>query len=216
MALPFIGASKTANKGYDQVFGYIFGYTTDPRDPSRETTLQYKESNTSGLHSYYYYIPSSLREVTISGGKISKYAFNNCRRLISVIIGNGGAIWVNEYAFSNCTGLTSIIIPNGVTLIDNYAFYNCSGLTSITIPNSVTSIGYEAFYNCSGLISITIPNSVTSIGDYAFSRCSELTNINFKGTIAQWKAISKGNDWKYNIPSTCKVYCTDGTISINA
>ena len=123
---------------------------------------------------------------------------------------------LNKGAFRNCSGLTSITIPGSVTSIGYGAFYNCSGLTSIEIPNSVTSIGYYAFAYCSGLTSITIWDSVTSIGDYAFAYCRGLATINFNGTIAQWKKISKYTNWKYNVPSTCEIQCTDGTISINA
>lgn len=101
-----------------------------------------------------------------------------------------------------------------MTSIGNYAFVGCKGLTSITIPDSVTSIGERAFEGCSGLTSITIPDSVTSIGGSAFYNCTGLTSITFNGTIAQWKAISKGDYWQYGVPSACKVYCTDGTVSI--
>ncbi len=71
-----------------------------------------------------------------------------------------------------------------------------------------------AFYSCSSLTSITIPNRVTSIGDDAFYNCSSLTSITYNGTMSEWKAISKGSSWQYNVPSTCKVHCTDGDLSI--
>ena len=151
MTLPFVGASKTASNGYDQVFGYIFGY---------ETTF-YSSDSVSGAISqyygnskdYYYYIPSGIKSVTITGGEIP------------------------YHAFYNCSGLTSITIPDGVTSIGGAAFYNCCGLTNITIPDSVTSIGGSAFSGCSGLTSITIPDSVTSIGSVAFYGCVGLTRI---------------------------------------
>lgn len=113
-------------------------------------------------------------------------------------------------------GCKNSIIPadGSVTSIGNYAFSGCTGLTSITIPDSVTSIGGSAFAGCTGLTSVTIPNSVTSIGDYAFFECTGLTDIKFNGTMEQWKAISKGISWEFNVPSTCKVVCTDGTIVI--
>ena len=84
---------------------------------------------------------------------------------------------IGESAFQGCKGLTSVTIGNSVTSIGESAFRNCSGLTSIEIPNSVTSIGKSAFNNCYGLTSVTIPNSVTSIGGFAFSSCTGLTSI---------------------------------------
>ena len=121
---------------------------------------------------------------------------------------------INQYAFYNCTSLTSITIPDSVTSIGASSFERCSRLTSVTIGNGVISIGESAFHNCRGLTSITIPDSVTSISSSAFSYCTGLTNIKFNGTIAQWNAIEKDSNWKYNVPNACNVVCTDGTTSI--
>ena len=176
--------------------------------------------------------------ITIPNGvmAIPTSAFHNCKGLTSVTIPDS-VTSIGSYAFEGCTGLTSVTIPDSVTSIGSYAFRYCYRLTSVTIGNSVTSIGKSAFAGCNGLTSITIPdsvtsigenafdgcyrltsvtigNSVTSIGSYAFYSCAYLTCITFNGTKAQWNAISKGNGWKYNVPSACKVYCTDGTTSI--
>ena len=158
---------------------------------------------------------SNLATVNIGDNvtTIPSYAFFGCRGLTSITIPDS-VTSIGEGAFADCTGLTSITIPDSVTSIGGAAFYNCSGLTSITIPNSVTSIGDGAFYGCTDLITVTIPDSVTSIGGYAFVGCTSLTSITFNGTKAQWNAISKGSDWKVGVPSTCKVVCTDGDISI--
>ena len=104
---------------------------------------------------------------------------------------------IGEGAFSECYGLVSITIPNSVTTIGDLAFGECCDLTSITIPDSVTSIGYAAFGECHGLVSVTIPDSVTTIGEGAFSECYGLTDVYFKGTKAQWDAISIGEDNEY-------------------
>ena len=350
ITIPFIGAKAgvTSSDTYQYPFGYIFG--TSSYTGSIATKQYYYGSSTSSTTYSTYYIPSSLKSVTITGGNILYNAFSNCSRLTNVTIGNsvtsidnsafngcsgltsvtignsvtsighmafsgcagltsvtiGNSVTsignsafsgctgltsitipdsvtsigyaafagtgltditigknvtsIDDYAFSGCagltsvtignsvtsiggaafrgcTGLTSITIPNSVTSIGSWAFdgctgltsvtignsvtsigyqtfYNCTGLTSITIPDSVTSIGHGAFQNCTGLMNITIPDSVTSIGEKAFIWCTGLTTINFNGTITQWKAISKGTDWKYKVPSTCKVVCKDGTISI--
>ena len=135
ITLPFVG------NGSDQThFGYIFGASSYP-DNSK-------------------YVPTSLKEVIITGGTSIGYS-----------------------AFSGCSNLTSIEIPNSVTSIGNSAFYCCSSLTNVEIPNSVASIGYEAFYKCSSLTSITIPNSVTNIGNYAFNGCSGLASIEIPDSV---------------------------------
>lgn len=280
MTLPFVGASVTAYSGYNQVFGYIFGYTISDSSVSG-ATCQYSYGYSGNSKYYHYYIPSSITSVTITGGKIPYCAFNSCSGLTSVTIGNrvtsignqafmgckglasitipDSVTSIGEYAFSGCTGLTSITIPDNVTIIENGAFSDCKRLTSITIPDSVTNIGRHTFAYCSGLTSVTIGNGVTSIGDFAFFGCTELSNvtignnvtsigerafmgcdgltsvtigngvtsigedafygcrgltsITFNGTIAQWNAISKGEEWKHGVPAT-EVVCTDGMIPI--
>ncbi len=141
---------------------------------------------------------------------IESYAFFNCSNLTSITIPDG-VTSIGDYAFYNCVGLTSITIPDSVTSIGDGAFSGCSGLTSITIPDCVTSIGWDAFFGCSSLTSVTIPDSVTSISGRAFSGCSGLTSVKFNGTMAQWKAISKGSWWA-DYTGDFTITCTDGVL----
>ena len=268
MTLPFVGARATAN-GYDQVFGYIFGYEKNDSSSSvLGATYQYMEYS-NGYKYYHYYIPSSIESVTITGGNIPDYAFNNCSGLTSVTIGNGvtsigenafyncrsltsitipdSVTSIGSYAFESCNNLqdiyitdiatwcnisglyslmkygasnkklyinnelvTSIILPNGVTEIPSYAFRYCSGLKSVTIGNSVTSIGDCAFSGCSELTSITIPDSVTSIGSYAFSGCSGLTSVIIPNSVT-----SIGKEAFYGCYKLIEVY-NKSTLSITA
>ena len=73
-------------------------------------------------------------------------------------------------------------------VIDYYEY------TEYTIPDGVTSIDDEAFSECTGLTSIIIPDSVTRIAAGAFAYCEKLTSIKYRGTEAEWEAISKGTD----------------------
>ena len=175
ITIPFVGASiKTASDTYQYPFGYIFG--TSSYTGGVSTQQYYYGSSTSRTTGSYYYIPASLKSVTVTGGNILFGAFYNCSGLTSITIPDS-VTSIGEWAFYNCSGLTSITIPDSVTSIGEGAFEDCSGLTSITIPDSVTSIGERAFYNCSGLTIITIPDGVTSIGSSAFYGCSGLTSI---------------------------------------
>ena len=133
-------------------------------------------------------VPDSLKEVFITGGKN-----------------------IGERAFSCCRWVKNITIPDSVTSIGKRAFIGCSGLTSITIPDSVGSIGDWAFSWCIRLTSVTIPDSVTSIGHCTFYSCRSLTTITYHGTMSQWRAIRKGNDWDKGTPDY-KVHCTDGVL----
>ncbi|MBR3863452.1 MAG: leucine-rich repeat protein [Clostridia bacterium] len=170
ITLPFVGGSASATTESDStLFGYIFGtsnYTGGTATKQHYDSIIYTT----------YYIPKSLKSVTITGGNIHFGAFECCTGLTNITI-SLSVTSVGNRAFSGCTGLTSITIPSSVTSIGSSAFEGCTGLTSITIPSSVTSIGSFAFEGCTGLTSITIPSSVTSIGHGAFSQCSSLESI---------------------------------------
>ena len=189
--IPFVGASKEAT-GYEAVFGYIFGYysnsiMTQHATQSGTSTYQYRISTSF----YYYYIPSSLTKVTITGGNIPRNAFYNCDRLTSVVFPDGMTS-IGASACYNCDRLTSVVIPDSVTSIDSSAFSDCDSLTSVIISDNVTSIGSSAFAYCDSLTSIVISDSVTSIGSLAFDDCESLASVYYKGNVNKWNTISVG------------------------
>ena len=176
ITIPFVGKErKTATDTYQYPFGYIFG--TSSYTGSKATEQSYYGSSTSGTTYTTYYIPTSLKSVTVTGGNI--------------LYG----------AFENCSSLTSVVIGDSVTSIGDSAFYYCNNLTSVVIGDSVTSIGDYAFCGCRSLTSVVIGDSVTSSGWDAFAFCRSLTSIKYRGTPAQWQSISKGDDWNYNTGS---------------
>lgn len=173
----------------------------------------------TSISSFAFYWCTNLESVTIGNGvkSIGEFSFYNCKNLKSITISNSVKI-IDAHAFDGCTSLTSITIPDNVTRIGTYAFAGCSSLTSITIPDSVANIGSHAFAECrnlakvtigngvtsissgtfqlcTNLTSITISKGVTSIGEMAFYSCESLTSIKYRGTEAQWSAITKENNW---------------------
>ena len=134
-------------------------------------------------------IPSKYNGLPVTS--IGSSAFYECSSLTGVVMGDS-VTSIGGSAFNGCSSLTSVVIPDSVTSIDGYAFWRCSSLTSIEIPDRVKSIGDYTFRDCSRLTSVTIGDSVTSIGDWAFEGCSSLTLIKYRGSEAEWKAITKG------------------------
>ena len=210
MTIPFVGESKTASSGYNKVFGYIFGYTTTTSFSSivGGATYQYDSNSTY----YHYYIPTTLKSVTITGGNILYGALYNCSSLTSVTIGDSVQS-IGSYAFQNCSSLTSIEIPNSVTSIGWYAFRDCSSLTSVTIGDSVTSIEFGAFYGCSKLTSVVIGDSVTSIDSFAFEGCNKLTSVNYTGTIDSWVQIEFSDSSSNPLSYAGKLYINNELVT---
>lgn len=165
ISIPFVGASNTAQKGYDQVLGYIFGYKeiTGPFSMviGGDVIEQYvKSSNKEYVH-YAYYIPKSLKNVVISGEMTM----------------------IPDNAFKNCAMLTSITIPDSVTVIRYEAFQYCRMLRNITIPDNVTVICKDAFNGCIGLTNIVLGDGVTNIGENAFNGCEKLVEVHNKSSL---------------------------------
>jgi len=236
ITLPFVGKSIDA-VGPEAVFGYIFNWTTSGKNPySYDDTTNYGGDylNTkygtqpdgtiwqwSGLsnpkysdnyYSRYYYIPTSIRNVTITRQtSIPTAAFNNCSFLETITIPNSTTS-IGAYAFANCSGLKRLNsnvdgvfnIPNGVTQINEYTFDGCSLVTKFTLSNNVESIGKCAFRNCSLVTQfnstvdgqLIIPSSCVSIGDYAFEGFGLMTDLYVPDTV---ETIGRGAFFNCNL-----------------
>lgn len=115
---------------------------------------------------------------------------------------------IKNSAFANCTSITDVTLGNNITIIGESAFAGCTSLTTVELSEGIETIKATAFENA-GLTSITIPSTVTELGNNCFAGCRNLQAIYFNGTMAQWKAIKKGN-MMYLECGTTGAICTDG------
>ncbi|MBQ4443692.1 MAG: leucine-rich repeat protein [Clostridia bacterium] len=211
MTLPFAGKSMTASEGYDQVFGYIFGYTVGEESTEaaciRADNVSYYTSRSEKIDGktttiytpYVYGIPASLQSVVLSGdvdGAIgtdgtTKGSIFRCCAITSVEFGPN-VKYIPDYAFYRCGGLTEVTIPVHVERIGQRAFYYCRNLSSVALNEGLIQIDYGAFSDTDALNTIIIPQSVTTIGSSVFA--DDIGSWNTHLTI-YCMASENGADW---------------------
>lgn len=205
LEIPFVGDSRKTNSDEMQYpLGYIFG--VDNYGGSTKTE-QYYSTDSVWTTSTNYYIPTSLKKVTLHSEYVNYGAFYNCNNLTQVYISDN-VISVDDRAFYGCTSLQynvkddikylgsienpyivaidvtsknvlTLNIDSRCKIILDGAFANCSQIKTVIIPNSVMTIGGGAFSQCSSLESITIGSGVKYIGYLAFHYCNKLTSATF-------------------------------------
>ena len=176
LTVPFVGNKADAvNDG--KLLGYLFG--TASSDGSSYVTMNY---NATGSKSYY--IPNALKTVTVTGDKLSDYAFYGLGIKTVNLTGNVEAI--GDYAFYGMNKLTAYTIPASVKTIGKYAFAECSNLASVdfSAATGLTAIGEHAFDCCDLLgyakdYTLSFPTSLTTVGAKAFYKCGELKAVDF-------------------------------------
>ena len=196
MTIPFVGdeAGKTSSDTYQYPFGYIFG--TSSYTGGEAVGQYYYGGSTSSTTYDIYYIPSSLRSVTVTGGNILYGAFYDCSMLTSVTIGND-VTSIGGSAFSGCSSLKSMTIPfvgdeAGKTSSDTYQYpfgyiFGTSSYTGGTAVwqyyygSSTSSTTSTTYYIPSSLRSVTVTGGNILYG--AFYNCSMLTSITIPDSV---------------------------------
>lgn len=206
ITIPFVGKNIEATAGYQKVFGHIFGYYTvtpytDPDSIISGTVCQYTETNLyypSLFTNYCYYIPQTLRKITLTTSTIvPEGAFRNCNMVDDIILptnitkiereafkgtryytDSDSVVYVQDYLVdARELEADTYTIKEGTKYIAEYAFSNCRELYHIIMPNSVTHIGEYAFNWCDDLVSIKLSNNLRSIENEAFYYCTALEEI---------------------------------------
>ena len=172
--------------------------------------------------------PSIKKAVVSNGiTRIGDYAFRYSNELETVSL-SSTLTSIGAFSFypeqdmkgvkTTARGLTELHIPPSVITIDKCAFCG-TRLTELTVPATVQALGnrvfasciflkllrYEAavipeyaFVECYALINVTLAKTVTEIRSHCFNYCKNLTELKFEGSLADWAAVEKKNNWDGN------------------
>lgn len=113
------------------------------------------------------------------------------RNKIKKVIVESGVTGIGSYAFENCKNLSSVEIGNTVQKIGEGAFSNCLTLKSVTIPSSVDTIAYGAFWWCPDLDTVYFEGNAPEMGEEIFHNMS-LTAY-YVANDKTWTSAKRGN-----------------------
>ncbi|MBO7079385.1 MAG: leucine-rich repeat domain-containing protein [Bacilli bacterium] len=184
LTIPFIGDKRhSITDSYQYPLGYIFSTTSF----TNSTLTKQRYIASSDETDIVYYIPSSLRNITLTEGT-----------------------FIPVGAFYNCSNIRSVTYPYTVTEIGSGAFAYCNNITKAYIPDSSTTLHAHQFEWMSGITTISIPKTITLIEANAITNCKNLATINYAGTKAEFKAIVGEVSWISKCSKVTYVTCSDG------
>ena len=217
ITIPFIGVSRDAKKGYNQLFGYVFG-CTQTNGPHFSGFYYY-----DGKYYYYYGdIPSTLHSITVTSiATIPRNAFNGCSNLTSItILSSDCQIDDSQDAIPSTATIYGYTDSTAAAYAEKYGRTfvsiggNCGknltfrmdldmGILSITGTGAMDSRYFDDspwYAYRTSIRSIRIASGATSIGDFAFYGCSRLTSITIPDSVT-----SIGSDAFYGCSSLASI-----------
>ena len=84
---------------------------------------------------------------------------------------------------------------------------------TITIQEGFEKI-QNGFCHDMNLISVKLPSTLKKIHASPFVNCSKLQKVEYNGTMAQWEAIQKNDDYNYGLPQDITIVCKDGNLTL--
>ena len=158
----------------------------------------------------------------------------SCSQLQSIIIGVNTVDFIPDEAFEYARDLTMISVASGNKKYKSFNdclyedYYDEDGhhvlqlilvppakMGYLTIYDGVPKIYSYTFYY-SQITKVTFPKSIIEIEFYAFGHCDALTEFVYPGTLEEWDAIEKSEDWFIYSTSTPTLKCSDGQRIIHA
>ena len=121
-----------------------------------------------------------------------------------------GLTYVAPAVYASCGSLRTLALPDCVTEIREADFYNNHMIEALVVSDGVTLIPRNAFVNCTALITLSLPASLQELEKNCFD--STLKELTFRGTMAEWEAVTKDSNWHNRSIKT--VHCTDGDVTV--
>ena len=194
LTVPFFGPTKSTKSEEDQYpLGYLFGTTSYTGGVATEQHIGRKY-----YHSIYtYYIPESLRAVTVKGGYYFYYSFENCTNLRDIKLPDY-AVEIYDDVFNGCSSLENLTVPfvgqkytNPIQSNPGGIDYVFGAIFDVTRTNSadpvegatlqyVSESTYYWYHIPKTLRNVVITNTLetkTVITPNAFMNCTMLKNI---------------------------------------
>ncbi len=226
-------------------FAYILGQGEGAE--RKQTTYMYDYDITENTSPFYE--NDAVKKLVVSDGitSIGETAFKRCMNLENVSLPatltkiGSTAFMPADGSFSSAGKLSNIEIPQNVIEIGGSAFWG-SAITSVKIPQNVATVGryvfrdcqelrtarYEGtviggymFVGCSNLREFTIAHTVKEIGENCFNYCTRLETIVYEGSMDDWKAVKKGDNWAAKnvmdiaVSGVKNIQCLDGYFEWN-
>lgn len=195
LTIPFIGLGKMSGSTVSTPYplGIIFGETKYDGSVAVKQIHYNSGDHDATETETTYYLPTSLKEVTVIKYDIPLGAFSGCANIKKVTLGENVSTLADK-AFYNCTGLESVDFEGNtrITSVGYQAFYGCESLKSVKMGNAVKTIGSEAFWECKSLESVKLGDAVQTMGIEVFYHCESLKTVELPSTITSISKVFYG------------------------
>ena len=123
LTVPFIGEVEydPARENIYYPFGYIFADTQTENCVRVESrSIEVMDGGNTRTSKVEYFVPSSLKSVTVLSNTVQNYAFFNCVEIVTVDISRATSIGVAAFAY--CTSLKSLTVSSIIDTVAESAF----------------------------------------------------------------------------------------------
>ena len=147
-------------------------------------TVRYTENMQNKQQQRTFFVPKSLKKVTVTGGEVSSGAFTGCDFIQTLSIADDVGLFACD-AFDSDSKFVQK--ENGVNYVVNWAVGCDKSLTQRSLKEGTVGIARRAFENSVLLREAVFPASLERINEFAFYGCESLEKVRFAES-TKWKS----------------------------